>query len=52
VDVTSVPERQLTVRLVTDEPRVPTREATGSPDTRTLGVFVHAVRLRTDAQAR
>jgi lysophospholipase L1-like esterase len=45
LDVTPIPGRELLVRFVTDNPFVPRDASPESTDGRTLGVFVHAVRL-------
>jgi lysophospholipase L1-like esterase len=47
LDVSGVPGRQLAVRFVVEDPFVPREEHEGSADGRTLGVFVHAIRLLT-----
>jgi lysophospholipase L1-like esterase len=46
LDVAAIPEREVVVRFVVDDPYVPRRMTAGAQDTRTLGVFVHAVRLQ------
>jgi lysophospholipase L1-like esterase len=43
--VGAVPGRELTVRLITDSAFVPHDVTPGASDSRTLGVFVHALRL-------
>jgi hypothetical protein len=47
LDVSSVPEREVTVRFVTDTAFVPRASSPGATDARTLGVFVRAVALST-----
>jgi lysophospholipase L1-like esterase len=45
LDLVRIPERELVVRFVTEDPYVPRTATPGAQDARTLGVFVHSVRL-------